>query len=162
MTQEEQIIYEAGNGISTTTKFDYHDAANLGNRETPLLQNKTEQYGFVVAGSSLPSNPIRTTETTYLISDANYASVKSNYTNQNIVGLPTVSIIKDGATNQIVSRSEIVYDEFGNYPILTYANNPAMWQNPIFVFFKLFELFSSLYFSFEVLPLPNIASANSS
>jgi hypothetical protein len=89
VTQEESIIYEGGSGISSTAKYFYE--GNLSLRETLLLQNKTEVYGFVTAGSSLPSNPMRTTETTYLINDSNYPTwVQDIYKAQNMVGLATV------------------------------------------------------------------------
>jgi RHS repeat-associated protein len=105
VSQEESIIYEGGSGISTTSKFYYSDGLNY--RDKPVLQNKVEHYAFVTAGSSLPSNPVRTTETTY--------STDSAYLSQNIIGLATASVVRDGG-GAIVSRSEMVYDDSGYSP----------------------------------------------
>lgn len=105
VTQEESQIFEGGSGLSTTSKFYYE--GNLNNVDVPLLQNKAEVYAFVPVGSSLPSNPLRTTETTY--------STNSAYLSQNMVGLITSLTVKDSA-GTIVSRNEIVYDESGYSP----------------------------------------------
>lgn len=120
VTQEESTIFEAGNGISATMKYFYEGNLNL--RETPLLQNKTEQYEFVVAGNSPPSTPIRTSETTY--------STNSVYLAQNMVGLATSSQIKDAA-GTVVSRSEMVYDEAGYSPNLGRGNptSARVWDS---------------------------------
>ena len=104
-----------------------------------MLVNRTEQFAFVPASGGqsfvqspppcdpsdpeclpdpsptptpLPTpsaSPVKIVESTYLISDPNYAGVKSYYTAQNMVGLITASQVKDGAVN-VVSRSETVYD----------------------------------------------------
>lgn len=105
VTQEESIIYEGGSGISTTAKYYYE--TGLTARDTAVLQNKTEQYAFVTAGSALPSNPVKTIETTY--------STNSAYLAQNMVGLATSSTVRDSA-GTIISRSEMVYDESGYSP----------------------------------------------
>jgi YD repeat-containing protein len=66
ITSEETRIYDTtGNGISTTTTYEYEGDLTL--RETPVLLKKSSQYAFVVAGSPLPSNPIGVSEITYLI-----------------------------------------------------------------------------------------------
>ena len=105
VTSTESIVYENGSGISATSKQFY--AGDLGLRETPVLQNKSEQYAFVVAGSALPSVPIRTTETTY--------STNSAYLDQNMAGLMTSSQVLDSASI-VVSRTETLYDESGRSP----------------------------------------------
>jgi RHS repeat-associated protein len=148
-TQEETIIYdETGAGLSTTLRYEYE--GNLSLIETPLLVNKSTQYAFVVIAASgslqqnqppspnptpvptpIPPNPVRIVETTYLINDTvNYpdASVRNAYKNQNMVGLVTISKIRDGA-GIIVSQSEMRYDETGAYPIIS-AGTSSQWQNP--------------------------------
>jgi RHS repeat-associated protein len=153
VTHEESIVYdESGNGVSTTTKFEYEGDLNL--RETPVLVNKTTQYAFVpivVAGGGgplapiepdedpdpsptpvptpIPPTPVKTVETTYLINDPNYAAVKSYYTAQNMVGLVTTSQVKDGA-GTVVSRSETIYDDVANYPLIT-PGSPGQWTGPV-------------------------------
>lgn len=160
VTQEESIVYDsAGNGVSATTTYEYEGDLNL--RETPVLVNKTSQFAFEprTGGGSfamlsppcdpndpdcepdpdptptplpIPSpSPIRIVESTYLISDPNYASVQSYYRNQNMVGLVTVSKVKDGA-GVIQSQSETIYDDTANHPILTPTMTPGgQWGPPI-------------------------------
>ncbi len=115
VTQEESIIYDpTGNGVSATAKYEYE--GDLNQRETPVLTKKSLQYAFVTAGSALPSTPVRSSETTFLINDANYPQwVKDIYKAQNMIGLATVSVVKDGA-GTIVSQSEMAYDESGYSP----------------------------------------------
>lgn len=115
VTQEESIIYDSlGNGVSATAKYFYDSDFNL--RETPLLQSKSEQYAFVTAGSPLPQNPVRTSETTFLINDSTISqATRDVYKNQNMVGLATASVVKDAA-GKVVSRSEMKYDESGYSP----------------------------------------------
>lgn len=121
VASEESLIYDpAANGISATTTFEYEGDLTL--RETPVLIKRSSQYEFVTAGSPLPANPVKVSENTFLMNDPNYASVKTNYTNQNMVGLVTASEIRDGA-GTIVSRSETVYDESGRSP--GYRGNPT-------------------------------------
>lgn len=158
VTQEESITYDtSGNGVSSTVKYEYEGDLDL--RETPVLVNKTTQYGFVpVSGgqsfvqSPLPcdpgdpeclpdptptptplptpsASPVKIVETTYLISDPNYATVKGYYTAQNMVGLITASQVKDGSGN-VVSRSETVYDDVTNYPLITPSSTPVHWTGP--------------------------------
>ncbi len=119
--KEESRIYDlAGNGISATATFEYE--GNLSLPETPVLMRKSSQYGFVAVGAPLPSNPVKVSESTFLISDPNYAGVKSYYTAQNMIALVTASQIKDGA-GTVVSRNEMVYDESGRSP--GYRGNPT-------------------------------------
>lgn len=139
---EETTVFDStGDGVSTTTKYWYE--GNLTLKETPVLVNKTTQYAFVPieGGSSLnnpndppdpeptpiptpsPSAPaVKIVESTYLINDPNYASVKSYYTAQNMIGLVTVSKIKNGA-GIIQAQSEMVYDEPERSP--GYRGNPT-------------------------------------
>ena len=122
VTSEESRIYDAlGSGVSTTTAFEYE--GDLTQRDTPVLMKKSSQYAFVTVGSQLPSAPVRTSETTYLINDANIAqTVRDAYRNQNMVGLVTVSKVKNGA-GTIVAQSEMKYDESGYSP--AYRGNPT-------------------------------------
>lgn len=151
VTQDDSTTFDSsGNGVSTTVKYEYEGDLNL--RETPVLVNKTTQYAFraIADGQGfsmspppcdpsdpdcmpvptptptpLPTpsaSPVKIVESTYLINDPNYAAVKSYYTSQNMVGLITVSKVKDGSGN-IVSQSETVYDESGRSP--DYRGNPT-------------------------------------
>jgi RHS repeat-associated protein len=147
---EQTINYDSsGNGVSASTKFEYEGDINL--RETPVLVNKATQYAFVPipASNNLASEmpdpddppdpiptpiptpspssliPVKIVESTYLINDTvNYPvqSVRDAYKNQNMVGLVTVTKVKDGA-NTIVSQSETKYDESGYSP--AYRGNPT-------------------------------------
>ncbi|MBK7802119.1 MAG: RHS repeat-associated core domain-containing protein [Chloracidobacterium sp.] len=134
---EESVIYDSnGNGVSTTTKYEFE--GDLNQRETPLLINKTTQYAFVpIQGSSnfggesfapgeppepnptpIPTpnpaslTPVRSSELTYLINDsANFpAWVREIYKSKNIVGLSVASVVR-GADNTIVARTETKYDD---------------------------------------------------
>lgn len=128
VTQEESIIYDSGgNGVSATSTFEYE--GDLSYRDAPVLMKKNSQYAFVVAGSSLPANPVRSSETTFLINDANITqTVRDAYKARNMIGLATASIVKDSA-GTIVARSEMVYDESGTYPIIS-AGTHTNWQDP--------------------------------
>ncbi|PYT00380.1 MAG: hypothetical protein DMF63_07355 [Acidobacteria bacterium] len=131
---EENYTYDStGNGVYSTIKYEYE--GNLDLPDTPVLVNKVTQWGYQTTsggGSITPSatpsasptpvptpvpsaSPARTMESTFLISDTNYSSVKSNYTDQNLVGLVTVTKVKD-ASNTVVSQNENVYDESGRSP----------------------------------------------
>ncbi|HMS08949.1 MAG TPA: hypothetical protein PKE66_05665, partial [Pyrinomonadaceae bacterium] len=125
--KEARIFDDSGNGISATTTIDYEGDLNL--RDTPLLTKKSSQYAFVPVGDSIPSSPVRSTETTYLINDPNYSGVKSHYIAQNMIGLVTASEVKN-SNGQIVSRSETVYDDVSNYPLHTPAILPTRWNPP--------------------------------
>jgi RHS repeat-associated protein len=125
---EETSIFEtSGNGVSSTTKFEYE--GNLGLIQSPVLQNKTLQYEFVSipvvpfypsqypnpyptpVPTPVPPTLLRTSETQYLQSDPSIPqSTKDAYKAQNIVGLATASVVKDAA-GTIVSRSEMSYDD---------------------------------------------------
>jgi YD repeat-containing protein len=115
VTQEDSIIYDPnGSGVSTTSKYEYE--GDLNQRETPVLQKKSMQYAFVTAGSALPSLPERSSETTFLQYDTSISqTVKDIYKNQNMLGLATATVVKDKNGN-IVSRSEMKYDEAGLSP----------------------------------------------
>lgn len=140
-TQEESIIYDAsGNALSTTSKYEYEEGTTglLDQRDAPLLTKKTMQYGFVVAGSPLPALPETTSETTYLQFDSNVLQAsKDAYKAQNMLGLATASVVKNGA-GTIVSRGEVSYDDSGYSP--GFRGNPTLrrvwdsskgaWNNP--------------------------------
>jgi RHS repeat-associated protein len=138
---EESYTYDtSGDAVYSTSKYEYE--GNLSYRDTPVLVNKTIQWGYQTAtggGSISPSatpvssptpvptpspspSPVRTTESTYLINDTNYSGVASYYTAQNMTGLVTVSKVKDSA-GTVVAQSEIIYDESGRSP--GYRGNPT-------------------------------------
>jgi RHS repeat-associated protein len=110
VASEESIIYDTlGNGLSTTSTIEYE--GDLTQRETPLLAKKSSQYKFVTVGSPLPATPERVSETQYLQSDSSVLqTTKDIYKSQNMVGLATSAVVKDGSGN-IVSRSEMSYDD---------------------------------------------------
>jgi RHS repeat-associated protein len=129
--QEESVIYDnLGSGVSATTQYGYEDEANLNQRAAPVLMKKSSQYPFVTAGSPLPANPVRSSETTFLINDQHYSGTASIYRNQNMIGLATASIVKNGA-GQIVSRSEMVYDEYSYSPNVGRGNptSARVWDS---------------------------------
>lgn len=138
ITSEETRIYdESNNGISATTTFEYEGDLSL--RETPVLVKKSAQYAFVAGGSQLPSAPVRTSETTFLVNDENYPLWARNiYKAQNMIGLSTSTVVRDDA-GAIVSRSEIRYDD-GDYSPNIGRGNPTNlrvwdstkgnWDNP--------------------------------
>ena len=77
------------------------------------------------------SSPVRISETTYLINDAIYPEwVKDIYKAQNMIGLATASVIKDGA-GTIVSRSEMKYDDGSSSPNIGRGNPTSLrvWDN---------------------------------
>ena len=77
------------------------------------------------------SSPVRISETTYLINDASYPDwVKNIYKAQNMIGLATASVVKDGA-GTIVSRSEMKYDDGSSSPNIGRGNPTSLrvWDN---------------------------------
>lgn len=158
MSEEENIVYDAsGNGVSTTTKYEYE--GNLSLKETPVLLKKTTQFAFrtVTSGENLsptdqPCNPgdecgpfpsptptptppiltpVKIAESTYLINDANYPEwVKNIYKSQNMIGLVTTSVIKDG-TGMIVSKSKTNYDDGSSSPAIGRGNptSISVWSS---------------------------------
>ena len=131
---EESTVYDtSGNGVTATTKIEYE--GDLNYRDTPVLPNRSTTYAFVAktdGGSYSPGSnpnasptpvptsttatPVRISETTYLINDTNYSStIRDAYKAQNMIGLATVSKVKDGS-GTVVAQSETVYDESGRSP----------------------------------------------
>lgn len=131
---EESTVYDtSGNGVTATTKIEYE--GDLNYRDTPVLPNRSTTYAFVAktdGGSYSPGSnpnasptpvptsttatPVRISETTYLINDTNYSStIRDAYEAQNMIGLATVSKVKDGS-GTVVAQSETVYDESGRSP----------------------------------------------
>jgi hypothetical protein len=145
---EESYVYEpGGDGVYGTTKYEYD--GDLDQRDTPVLVKKVTEYAFTTTSGGNNLSPdedpdpeptpvptptpsaskVRITETTYLISDSNYSSVKSYYTAQNMVGLVTAQTIKDGA-GTVVGRIETVYDDVSNYPLITPGSPSGQWTAP--------------------------------
>jgi len=138
VTSEEMRIYDtSNNGVSATTTYEYE--GDLSQRETPVLTKKSSQYAFVTVGSSLPQSPVRTSETTFLINDTSISqTTRDIYKAQNMIGLATASVVKDGAGN-VVSRSEMKYDDGGYSPNIGRGNpttarvwdsTKGNWDNP--------------------------------
>ncbi|MEP7149729.1 MAG: hypothetical protein ABI857_12695, partial [Acidobacteriota bacterium] len=108
------IVFEGtGPALAQTTTFDY-DTTNefttgvdqtLGSTyHYVVLDNQTAQTGVI---AQIPlGNLAKYSETSYLND--------TTYRNANILGLPSVAAIKDSSGN-IVSRSEMVYDECPQY-----------------------------------------------
>ncbi len=138
---EESTVYDtSGNGVTATTTIEYE--GDLNYRDTPVLPNRSTTYAFVAktdGGSYSPGSnpnasptpvptsttatPVRISETTYLINDTNYSStIRDAYKAQNMIGLATVSKVKDGS-GTVVAQSETVYDESGRSP--GYRGNPT-------------------------------------
>ncbi len=137
VSEETQVFDTSGNGVSATMTYEYE--GDLNQRETPVLMKKSSQYAFVVAGNPPPSVPVRTSETTFLINDPNIAqSTRDIYKAQNMIGLATASVVKDGA-GTVVSRSEMKYDDGGYSPNIGRGNpttarvwdsTKGSWDNP--------------------------------
>jgi RHS repeat-associated protein len=125
---EESYIYDTGGtGIYALTTFEYE--GDLTQRETPVLMKKSSQYAFVPVGSSSPSTPIRSSETTFVLNDTNVLqAARDAYKAQNMVGLASASVIRD-SNNYIVSRGEMLYDEAA-YSIISPTDTPTNWQDP--------------------------------
>ena len=138
---EESTVYDtSANGVTATTTIEYE--GDLNYRDTPVLPNRSTTYAFVAktdGGSYSPGSnpnasptpvptsttatPVRVSETTYLINDTNYSStIRDAYKAQNMIGLATVSKVKDGS-GTVVAQSETVYDESGRSP--GYRGNPT-------------------------------------
>jgi RHS repeat-associated protein len=125
----EVILDTTGNALAATTTSTY---------DADLNEIKTDHYDYVsvsqstgqtAAISSFPLGALlRTTETTYLVNDTAYTqTVRDAYRAQNMLGLPTKKIVKNGA-GQVVAATEYKYDETA-YPLLTYATVSG-WANP--------------------------------
>ncbi|HEY8559355.1 MAG TPA: RHS repeat-associated core domain-containing protein [Pyrinomonadaceae bacterium] len=126
VTSEETRVFDASNnGVSTTATYEYE--GDLSQPQTPVLTKKTSQYAFVPVGGLRPQTPVRTSESTYLVNDPEYATVQNAYKIQNMVALITATVVKDGA-NRIVSKNEVRYDEPA-YPLIS-AGATGNWQDP--------------------------------
>jgi hypothetical protein len=114
----ETIVYDAsGNGVSTTTVFGYDEEAALVSPSTPVLLKSRSDFGYVTAGSGIPSAPIRTSESIYLISDpAVDAGRREFYRSRNLVGLVSSVVVRDSVGNTL-SRSENRFDEDPTSPV---------------------------------------------
>ena len=86
------------------------------------VDQSTAQAGTIDTISPGTGTIARSAETTYLNS--------STYRDRNILGLATVSVVKDAA-GSVVAKSETHYDESA-YPLLTYSdlNNVPDYTNP--------------------------------
>ncbi len=152
VTHEESIAYDpsgSGDAVSSTVRYEY--AGDLDQRATPILVNKTTQYGFVAyagSGSFSPELPeplepplpepspiptptpssdaVKIVETSYVIyDDVTYPQwVRDIFISKNMVGLVRSSTVKNGA-DTVVSRSEMKYDE-GWYSPEVGRGNPTL------------------------------------
>ena len=108
VTKVESIVYDlSGNYLSSTSTMAY--AGNLNDIDNHLDVNLTKHYGYTTTIGGLGTLE-RQTEITVMEYDSGITW--SNYENKHIIGLPTLTVLKDG-NNNIVAQSEIVYDESG-------------------------------------------------
>jgi RHS repeat-associated protein len=121
------ILDTGGNALAsgTTSQYDLTYQFTVGADRTQteeypysLVDQTTAQTGAISAISL--GTPVRSTETAFLTSDANYR-------NRNILGLASSTVIKDG-TGTIVSQATVSYDEPG-YPLIQYGSVTG-WTDP--------------------------------
>lgn len=154
VTWEKNITYDAsGNGLASVSINEYEGdltQANPNVRDTPVLAKKSTAYDYetVSDGTSftpgqapvwnpapvatpVPPTALRSSETTYLINDTvNYPdpNVREAYKNRNIIGLVTMTKVKDGSGNT-KAQTQISYDEGGNYELISEGTH-AQWDDP--------------------------------
>lgn len=123
------ILDTGGDALAKTTTYGYDTTYQL-TTGLDLLSTTDSHFAAVSQGAAqtgtidtIPGGTlVRSTETTYLNGAA--------YRDRNILGLATVSIIKD-ASGTPVAKSETSYDE-PSYPLVTYTdlNNVPDYTNP--------------------------------
>ena len=110
------LSFQFGVGVDQTSinEFDYFQ-----------VDQNTAQTLAIDSVASFPNGSLlRTTETDYLTTNANYRD-------RNIVGFPTATRVKNGA-GTIVAQSSSTYDEPA-FPMLTYAS-VLNWMDPATTF----------------------------
>jgi RHS repeat-associated protein len=128
VTRQTNIILDTGGAALASTKTFQYDATYA--YSTGVNLTSESEYAFTTVDQSTAQTGtiamisqgtlVRSTETTFLDSDANYR-------NRNIVGLPTSTRVKD-AGGTIVAQSAISYDE-SSYPLLTCGASIG-WSDP--------------------------------
>ena len=122
------ILDTGGNALTSTTTTAYQsnsfefsvglDATSSSEFAYTTVDQTTAQNGAI---SSIPTGSlVRSTQTAYLTSDANYRD-------RNIPGLPTSTIVYN-ASGVMVAQSVVSYDE-ASYPLLTYGSVTG-WYDP--------------------------------
>ncbi len=121
------ILDTGGDALAASSTFDYDTTYQF---TVGVDQTSSSQYQFATVNqttaqtaaiSSIPNGDLaRTTQTSYLTSDANYR-------NRNILGLAS-SVTILNAASQIVAQSTFGYDE-PSYPLLTYGSITG-WIDP--------------------------------
>jgi RHS repeat-associated protein len=127
------ILDTGGNALAaaSTTQYDADlNPISTGAYDYFSVDATTAQTAAI--GSSAFSlsarTPLRTEETTYLVSDTLIAgSVRQQYRDRQLLGLPSSSRVKNSA-GAIVAQSEVKYDE-ASYPLLTYGAVTG-WTDP--------------------------------
>ena len=128
LSQVTNIIFEEGSSsaLTQTNKFGYDTSHYL---DTGLDQNYAAVYDYYAMSAStaqtvaigditVPSTPLKYTETAY--------SSDSGYRSANILGLPTVVKVRTGINDaDILSQSEMLYDESGYVPTSTHRGLPT-------------------------------------
>ncbi len=148
VAREENITYDPnGSGVSATAIYEYE--GDLSYKETPVLAKKTTLFAFETAsgGNSItptnlpaatppslptttPPTELKSSESTFLINDTSYSSTaRDAYKAQNMVGLVTATVLKDGS-GTTVAKSETVFDDATNYPLISAASSETNWTDP--------------------------------
>jgi YD repeat-containing protein len=126
------ILDTGGSALTSASTYTYDPAYEFS---VGVDRISTSEYPFTTVDQSiaqsgaisaipLASSPLRTSETTFLTSDANYRD-------RNILGLVSLSVVKKVAENgaeTIVSQSSFSYDE-SEFPLLPYDTLTG-WTNP--------------------------------
>jgi hypothetical protein len=132
VTRETEFILDTGgNALAKTTTYGYDttfqfdvgaDQTSVSEYDYVAIDQTTAQTTAITSIGSIPMDTlIRTTQTGYMTSDANYR-------NRNILGLPTSLTVYKGLPGDanVVSRSTISYDETS---LLTFTP-PTTWIDP--------------------------------
>ncbi len=122
------LLDTGGDALATTTTMSYDQDLNqtASNSYDYVSINQTAaQTGTI---NSIPQGSLqRTSETIYLLSDADYSGAWASYRDRNLLVLPTKVLIKNGS-GVVLAAKEFKYDESA-YPLTTY---PAVsnWTDP--------------------------------
>jgi RHS repeat-associated protein len=123
-------FFPAGDALAASTTMQYDSDGNVTSTsqyDYVAVDSTTAQTG-AIASIQLPSTPLRTQETTYLVNDDTIdPSVRSLYRARNLTGLSSSTRVRDSG-GTIVAQSSISYDEAA-FPVLTYGAVTA-WSNP--------------------------------
>jgi len=136
VTRETEFILDTGgNALAKTTTYGYDttfqfdvgaDQTSVSEYDYVAIDQTTAQTTAITSIGSIPMGTlIRTTQTGYMTSDANYR-------NRNIVGLPTSTIVYKGSPtdNIVVAQQSISYDEGGQFAQLNDYSSVLNWTDP--------------------------------